>query len=95
MMETDLHARLQVLAGELPGLKEAEEQAAEALAEARLVVEAISSECWAESGRGDWQAASDAYTVGEHRYQVAARALEANLREAGTLRRMLDQGVKA
>jgi hypothetical protein len=95
MMETELHARLQVLAGELPGLKEAEEQAAEALAEARLVVEAISSECWAESGRGNWQAAANVYGEAEHRYNEAARALEDNLRRAGLLRQRLQQGVKA
>jgi len=90
MTATEIRARLAVLAAELSALHEAEQGAAATLAVARLALEAISAECWAKSGRGNWQAAADAYAEAERAYQVAARALEENLRRAGLLRRMVE-----
>jgi hypothetical protein len=83
--------RLRELAGELPGLKDAEQRALEALAEARLTLDAISAECWAETGRGNWQAAADGYAQAERTYRAAAQKLEQNYREAGKVRWLLQQ----
>ncbi|MEK7750430.1 MAG: hypothetical protein AAB654_00845 [Acidobacteriota bacterium] len=89
MIITEIHARLTVLAGELPALRESEEAAAAALSEAALVIEAVDCEAWSGAGRGDMAAAVAVWREAEQRHQPAARALEANLAEAGRLRAAL------
>lgn len=92
MTASEARARLHVLAGELPALTEAEQRAAEALAEARLALEEAKGKC---TGKGDFQAAANAYAQADRYHLAAARALENNLRRAGLLRRLLEHEVKA
>ncbi|MEK7751706.1 MAG: hypothetical protein AAB654_07300, partial [Acidobacteriota bacterium] len=72
--------------------KASEELAADALAEVHLALEAVTMERWDGGNRGDMAAAVEGFATAERRHQPAARALEANLAEAGRLRVLLRMG---
>ena len=89
MTTTEARSHLAALAAALPGLRAAEEAAAKVLSEAHLVLEAIETERWNDTGRGDLQAAIDAFREAERQHRAVAAMLEANWRESGRLRAAL------
>lgn len=92
MTRDQIESRMRELAAELSVLREAEEQRAAALAQAWLTLEAIDREVKTGTGRGRLDLAIGAWRKAEAEYRPAAAALEANLREAGNLRRQLESG---
>jgi hypothetical protein len=91
MTESEVRACLRELAVELPGLRQAEEQVEQAVAEAWLLVQDLDREAWTGSGRGRLDLAIQEWRRVQGEHQVAMAALERNLREGGKLRRMLEQ----
>jgi hypothetical protein len=91
MTEGEVRARLRELASLLPTLRQAEEQAAQAVAEAWLLVQDLDREAWTGSGRGRLDLAIQEWRRVQGEHQVATAALERNLREGGKVRRMLEQ----
>ncbi len=90
MNAEEARCHLRELAKQLPGLREAEEQAAAAVAEAWLVVRELDREQWTGSGRGRLDLAIADWRKAEARHREVAQKLEENLRQAGKLRRNLE-----
>ena len=83
------HARIRVLAAELPALIEAEGIAACVLAEAEMDLQGAEACEWRGLRRGDTEPAVLAYQQARRAHQEAARAVVENRRRAGWLKRLL------